>query len=187
VEFRLRGRNGTKSATKPATQMLESPVSVPKILADSIPEILRTPWVNIKPETFLRWHQKGFQLFWRWKNRGREAGLACPGSPGNFEELREADKCPSNSERNIVWLPPLRAQTGSDVAQIFAPPELRKCPSRRRPAPFSHLGSTPLTGESPAAKDNPSRGKNHSRNVHAPWFVFSGTANLLLEVRLFYP
>ena len=136
--------------------MLESPVSVPKILADSIPEILRTPWVNIKTETFLRWHQKGFQLFWRWKNRGREAGLACPGSPGNFEELREADKCPSNSERNIVWLPPLRAQTGSDVAQIFAPPELRKCPSRRRPAPFSHLGSTPLTGESPAAKDNPS-------------------------------
>lgn len=26
--------------------------------------------VNVKPETFLRWHDKAFQLFWRWKSRG---------------------------------------------------------------------------------------------------------------------
>ena len=25
--------------------------------------------VNIKPDTFLRWHRKGFRLFWRWKCR----------------------------------------------------------------------------------------------------------------------
>lgn len=26
--------------------------------------------VNVKPETFLGWHHKLFQLFWRWKSRG---------------------------------------------------------------------------------------------------------------------
>jgi transposase InsO family protein len=25
--------------------------------------------VNVKPETFLRWHRKGFRFFWRWKSR----------------------------------------------------------------------------------------------------------------------
>src|ERR1017187_9022996 len=33
------------------------------------------PWrdalINVKPETFLRWHRKGFQLLWRWKSRPR--------------------------------------------------------------------------------------------------------------------
>jgi hypothetical protein len=28
--------------------------------------------VNVKPDTFLRWHRKGFRLFWRWKSRLRE-------------------------------------------------------------------------------------------------------------------
>src|SRR5271156_2544832 len=26
--------------------------------------------INIKPETFLGWHKRAFQLFWRWKSRG---------------------------------------------------------------------------------------------------------------------
>jgi len=26
--------------------------------------------VNVKPETFRGWHNKAFQLFWRWKSRG---------------------------------------------------------------------------------------------------------------------
>src|SRR6266478_1225123 len=25
--------------------------------------------VNVKPETLLRWHRKGFRLFWRWKSK----------------------------------------------------------------------------------------------------------------------
>ena len=24
---------------------------------------------NVKPDTLIRWHQKGFRLFWRWKSR----------------------------------------------------------------------------------------------------------------------
>jgi putative transposase len=31
------------------------------------------PWrdalVNVKPDTLLRWHRKGFRLFWRWKSK----------------------------------------------------------------------------------------------------------------------
>jgi hypothetical protein len=27
--------------------------------------------IHVKPETFLGWHRKGFQLLWRWKSRPR--------------------------------------------------------------------------------------------------------------------
>ena len=29
----------------------------------------RDALVNVKPDTFLRWHRKGYRLFWRWKSR----------------------------------------------------------------------------------------------------------------------
>jgi transposase InsO family protein len=29
----------------------------------------RNALVNVKPDTFLRWHRKGYRLFWRWKSR----------------------------------------------------------------------------------------------------------------------
>src|SRR5215831_12298986 len=29
----------------------------------------RDALVNVQPNTFLRWHRKGFRLFWRWKSR----------------------------------------------------------------------------------------------------------------------
>ena len=29
----------------------------------------RNALVNVKPDTFLRWHRKGFRLLWRWKSR----------------------------------------------------------------------------------------------------------------------
>jgi len=29
----------------------------------------REALVHVKPDTFLRWHRKGFRLFWRWKSR----------------------------------------------------------------------------------------------------------------------
>jgi hypothetical protein len=32
--------------------------------------------VNVKPETFIDWHHKAFQLFWRWKSRGGRPRLA---------------------------------------------------------------------------------------------------------------
>src|SRR5246127_4503914 len=39
--------------------------------------------VNVKPETFLGWHRKGFQLLWRWKSRPRGR----PRVPGRLQEL----------------------------------------------------------------------------------------------------
>ena len=29
----------------------------------------RNALANVKPDTFLRWHRKGFRLLWRWKSR----------------------------------------------------------------------------------------------------------------------
>ena len=37
--------------------------------------------VNVKPDTFLRWHRKGYRLLWRWKSRP-------VGSPGIPKDLR---------------------------------------------------------------------------------------------------
>src|SRR5580700_10712561 len=35
----------------------------------------------VKPETLMRWHRKGYRLFWRWKSRG-------PGRPPIPADLR---------------------------------------------------------------------------------------------------
>src|SRR5215471_15513885 len=41
----------------------------------------RDALVTVKPDTFIRWHRKGFRLFWRWKSRP-------PGRPRIPKELR---------------------------------------------------------------------------------------------------
>lgn len=38
--------------------------------------------VNVKPETFLGWHRRGFRLLWRWKSRPR-------GRPRLREEIQK--------------------------------------------------------------------------------------------------
>jgi len=37
----------------------------------------------VKPDTLIRWHRKGFQLFWRWKSRPRGR----PRVPADLQEL----------------------------------------------------------------------------------------------------
>ena len=37
----------------------------------------------VKPDTFTRWHRKGFRLFWRWKSRPKGR----PTLPRNLREL----------------------------------------------------------------------------------------------------
>src|SRR5262245_1232508 len=37
----------------------------------------------VKPDTLIRWHRKGFQLFWRWKSRPRGR----PRVPGDLQQL----------------------------------------------------------------------------------------------------
>jgi len=41
----------------------------------------RDALVNVKPDTFIRWHRKGFRLFWRWESRP-------PGRPRIPKNLR---------------------------------------------------------------------------------------------------
>ena len=45
------------------------------------------PWrdalVNVKPDTLIRWHRKGFRLFWRWRSRP----VGRPRLPKDLQEL----------------------------------------------------------------------------------------------------
>ena len=53
----------------------------------------------VQPQTFLRWHRQGFQLFWRWKSRpGR------PPIPADLQALirRMARENPSWGEERIA-------------------------------------------------------------------------------------
>ena len=63
----------------------------------------------VKPDTFIRWHRKGFRLFWRWKSRPR-AGPACRAIFGNSSaewQLRTLSgakpESPTNSGSNSVF------------------------------------------------------------------------------------
>jgi transposase InsO family protein len=42
------------------------------------------PLIVVKPETVIRWHRKGFKLFWRFKSRHK-----CPGRPPISPEIRD--------------------------------------------------------------------------------------------------
>ena len=50
--------------------------------------------VNVKPETFLSWHRKGFRLLWRWKSRPR-------GRPRVPADLRELIF--KMAQENLTW------------------------------------------------------------------------------------
>jgi putative transposase len=47
----------------------------------------------VTPETFIRWHRKGFQLYWRWKSRG--------GRPALPKEIRQL--IARMVKENITW------------------------------------------------------------------------------------
>src|SRR5271167_746504 len=55
---------------------------------------------NVKPETFLGWHRKGFRLLWRWKSRPRGR----PRVPGRLQELifKMAHENPTWGEERIA-------------------------------------------------------------------------------------
>jgi len=50
--------------------------------------------VLVKPETVIRWHRKGFRLYWRWKSRG-------PGRPKVSAEIRDLIR--QMSRANPLW------------------------------------------------------------------------------------
>ena len=44
----------------------------------------------IRPETLIRWHQRGFKAFWRWKSRSRGGRPTVPAEPR--ELIREMSR-----------------------------------------------------------------------------------------------
>jgi putative transposase len=56
----------------------------------------RSALVVVKPETVVRWHRKGFHLYWTWKSRH-----ACPGRPEIPLEVRDLIR--KMSVANPLW------------------------------------------------------------------------------------
>ena len=56
-----------------------------------------------KPDTLVRWHRKGFALYWTWKSRRR-----CGGRPAIDPDVRELIR--SMSRNNIGWGAPATAR-----------------------------------------------------------------------------
>jgi putative transposase len=56
----------------------------------------RSALLIVKPETVVKWHRQGFQLFWRWKTR-----VSSPGRPKISVEIRDLIR--RVSRENPLW------------------------------------------------------------------------------------
>ena len=56
----------------------------------------RKPLTLVQPETVIRWHKRGFRLYWRWKSRPR-----WPGRRKVSKEIRDLIR--SMSRANLLW------------------------------------------------------------------------------------
>jgi hypothetical protein len=56
----------------------------------------RAALVVVKPDTVVKWHRQGFQLYWRWKSRVR-----CVGRPPLDKEIRDLIR--RISRENPMW------------------------------------------------------------------------------------
>jgi putative transposase len=54
----------------------------------------RDALINVKPDTLVRWHRKGFRLFWKWKSRPR-------GRPRIPDDVREL--IAEIAKNNLTW------------------------------------------------------------------------------------
>ena len=83
----------------------------------------------VKPETVIRWHRKGFRLYWRWKSRERS------GQPGVSKEIRDLIR--NKSSANVLWgaprLHPELLKPGIEVSQATVAKYMVK--HRRPPSP----------------------------------------------------
>jgi len=55
----------------------------------------RSALIIVKPATVVRWHRKGFKLYWRWTSRGE------PGRPAVTREVRDLIR--RMSKANPLW------------------------------------------------------------------------------------
>ena len=71
------------------------------------PSCLQTPMI-FKPDTLVRWHRKGFRLYWTWKSRRRQDGR-----PVIDPDVRKLIR--AMSRNNIGWGAPATARLASMV------------------------------------------------------------------------
>ena len=71
------------------------------------PTCLQTLMI-FKPDTLVRWHRKGFRLYWTWKSRRRQCGR-----PAIDPDVRELIR--TMSRNNIGWGAPATARLESMV------------------------------------------------------------------------
>jgi putative transposase len=90
--------------------------------------------VNVKPETFLGWHRRGFRLLWRWKSRPRGR----PRLPENMQRLilRMARENPTWGEERIAaeLLLKLHLRVSPRTVQRYMPLDFgprKRVPSQR--------------------------------------------------------
>ena len=91
----------------------------------------RSALTIVKPDTVVRWHRKGFRLYWRWKSRKRG-----PGRPPASLEIRELIR--QMAEANPLWGAPhihgellkLGIQISERTVSNLMPPATRRPPSQ---------------------------------------------------------
>ena len=93
------------------------------------------PWrdalVNVKPDTLIRWHRRGFRLFWRWKSKPT-------GRPGLPKDLRGLIR--RMAAENPIWGPKrianeLKLKSRNQVSPRTVGKYLRPGGPRRKPDP----------------------------------------------------
>ena len=91
----------------------------------------RSALVIVNPDTLVRWHRKGFRLFWRWKSKPRGR----PKLPANLRDLIEAmaDDNPTWGEARIAN--ELLLKLGLSVSPRTIGKYLRDRPTGRTPDP----------------------------------------------------
>ena len=88
--------------------------------------------VIVKPETMIKWHRQGFQLYWRWKSKARVCGR-----PQIDKEIRHLIR--RMSAENPLWgVPRMQAELhllGYDVAGV----DCREVPSEKHQASITDV------------------------------------------------
>jgi hypothetical protein len=96
----------------------------------------RTALVIVQPATVIRWHRRGFRLFWRWKSRFRK-----PGRPTIELEIRTLIR--RMSRDNPTWGAPRIQSELSLLGHVVAERTVAKCMVRTRKGAFSDLANIP--------------------------------------------
>ena len=114
--------------------------------------------VIVKPETLIRWHRKGFRLFWRWKCEKR-------GRPRLPLELQRLIK--EMAERNVTW--------GEEriAAELLLKLGIRVSPRTVR----RYMPQGPGSGDQPSSERWMTFVKNHAKAILVSDFVVMVTAN----------